>query len=67
MNNEQVLQALSHLLGTPYSASVKATVMQLSGRQRVVGAGELSTKEFDINRIHIIADAGGVITGFSFC
>ena len=57
MNNEQVLQALAHLIGTPYEPSVKATISEITGRARVVGPNEMTTKEYDTNRIHINTDA----------
>ncbi|WP_416466061.1 hypothetical protein [Pseudomonas sp. LFS044] len=66
MNNEEVLQALAHLIGTPYEPSVKATITEITGRARVVGPKEISTKEYDIDRIHINADANSLIQGFSF-
>lgn len=66
MNNEQVLQALAHLIGTPYEPSVKATISEITGRARVVGPREMSTKEYDVERIHINADANSLIQSFSF-
>ncbi|MFJ4442924.1 hypothetical protein ACIPZ8_12625 [Pseudomonas sp. NPDC089422] len=66
MNNEEVLQALAHLIGTPYEPSVKSTITGITGRARVVGPNEISTKEYDINRIHIRTDANQLIQGFSF-
>jgi hypothetical protein len=66
MTNEQALQALQHLIGQPYTTSVKATVSQLTGRDRVVGAGEVATKEMDAARIHIVANASGNIEAFRF-
>ena len=66
MNNEQALQALAHLIGTPYEPSVKATISEITGRARVVGPNEMTTKEYDINRIHINADANSLIQGFTF-
>jgi len=66
MNNQEVLQALAHLIGTPYEPSVKAAITEITGRARVVGPKECSTKEYDIDRIHINADANSLIQGFSF-
>ncbi|HDS1678767.1 TPA: hypothetical protein QEM39_000232 [Pseudomonas putida] len=66
MNNEQVLQALAHLIGTAYEPSVKATISEITGRVRVVGPNEISTKEYDVERIHIKTDANSLIQGFSF-
>lgn len=66
MTNEEALQALQHLIGQPYNTSVKATVSQLTGRNRVVGANEVATKEMDPARIHIIVSASGTIEAFRF-
>jgi hypothetical protein len=66
MTNEQVLDALRPLIGTCYVVSVKACITELTGRNRVVGVGEISTKELDPNRINIVGDDNGRITGFHF-
>ncbi|BBH48685.1 hypothetical protein [Pseudomonas sp. KU43P] len=66
MNNEEILQALAHLIGTPYEPSVKDTIVEITGRKRVVGPREICTKELDPNRIHIRVDANSLIQGFSF-
>jgi len=66
MNNDEVLQTLAHLIGTPYEPSVKDTITEITGRSRVVGPNEVSTREYDIDRIHIRTDANQLIQGFSF-
>ncbi|MBC3501084.1 hypothetical protein HU761_06635 [Pseudomonas sp. SWRI59] len=66
MNNDEALQALAHLVDTPYEPGVKATISALTGRARVVGPNEMSTLEYDTNRVHIRTDANGLIKGFSF-
>lgn len=66
MTNEEALQAITHLIGTPYEPSVKDTITAITGRDRVVGPGEASTREYDSNRIHIVTDANRLIQGFSF-
>jgi len=66
MTNEEVLQQLQHLIGQPYVAAVKAYVSELTARPRVVGANEVSTKEMDQTRIHIVTNASGTIEAFSF-
>ncbi|MDI9776968.1 MULTISPECIES: hypothetical protein [Pseudomonas] len=66
MNNDEVLQTLAHLIGTPYEPSVKEIIRELTGRTRIVGPNEFSTRDFDSNRIHIRADANQLITGFAF-
>ncbi|WP_166360916.1 hypothetical protein [Pseudomonas akapageensis] len=66
MTNEDVLQKIQHLVCSPYVFSVKAYITELTGRTRVVGPNEISTKELDLNRIHISANDEGIITSFSF-
>lgn len=66
MTNEEVLQALSHLLGSRYAPSIKDEISAITLRSRVVGPSEMSTHEFDPMRIHIQADAKGIIEGFAF-
>ncbi|MFK7668394.1 hypothetical protein [Pseudomonas lundensis] len=66
MNNEQVSQLISHLIGTRYVPSVKAYISELTGRARVVGVNEVSTKEFDTDRINIKADDNNCIVSFQF-
>lgn len=66
MNNEQVSQLISHLIGTRYVPSVKAYISELTGRARVVGVNEVSTKEFDADRINIKADDNNCIVSFQF-
>lgn len=66
MTNDEVTHALQHLIGTQYVESLKAQIAEATGRQRVVGPDDISTKEFDPTRIHICADGSGAITGFAF-
>lgn len=66
MNNKQVSQLISHLIGTRYVPSVKAYISELTGRARVVGVNEVSTKEFDTDRINIKADDNNCIVSFQF-
>lgn len=66
MNNEEVLQLIKHLIGTRYVPSVKAYITELTGRDRVVGVNEASTKEIDPNRIHIRGDEKLCIVDFQF-
>ncbi|NIE76565.1 hypothetical protein F3J44_16230 [Pantoea sp. Tr-811] len=66
MNNDEVLQALAHLVGTDYDDAVKDTITSLTGRARVVGPRDFSTREFDPNRIHVTVDGQGRIKGFEF-
>ncbi|WP_176508484.1 MULTISPECIES: hypothetical protein [Pseudomonas] len=66
MNNDEILQTLAHLIGTRYEPSVKHVITQLTARPRVVGPNEISTREYDITRIHINTDANQLIQGFTF-
>jgi len=66
MNNDEILQSLAHLIGTPYEPSVKGTITEITGCPRVVGPNEMSTHEYDATRIHINTDANQLIQGFSF-
>lgn len=66
MTNDEVLVALSKLVGCEYTTAMKAEITKLTGRARVVGPAEPSTLEFDESRIHVVAGGNGVITGFRF-
>lgn len=66
MTNPEIERALQHLVGTRYVSSLKGYVTELTGRSRVVGPGEVATREFDVERVQIKADADAVITGFAF-
>lgn len=66
MTNDEVLQQLKHLIDSRYVPTVKAYISELTGRARVVGIGDISTKEMDQNRIHIVGNDAGVIRSFRF-
>ncbi|CAM3615646.1 hypothetical protein D3C76_1141740 [compost metagenome] len=66
MTNEEALQQIDHLVGTRYVPSVKAYVSELTGRDRVVGINDRSTREYDPERIQIEGDADGKIKSFAF-
>lgn len=66
MTNEQITQALQHLIGSHYVPAVKAYVSELTGRARVLGPGDVSTREFDLNRVQVNADQTGLISSFTF-
>lgn len=66
MTNEQVTAALQHLIGTHYASTVKTYISSLTQRTRVVGPTDTATMEFDDQRIHIVANAEGIIEGFRF-
>ena len=66
MTNEEGLRTLAHLVGTPYAPALKDTIRTLTGRPRVVGPNEMSTREYDVERIQIRAGADLLIQGFDF-
>ena len=66
MTNEDVLLQLQHLIGTPYTPAVKAYITEVTGRPRVVGPRDPSTREIDRNRINIAVDDADLITAFHF-
>lgn len=66
MTNDVVVQKIQHLIGSPYVYSVKAYISELTGHPRVVGPNEVSTRDLDPNRIHIIANDVGTIVSFRF-
>ncbi|AJA13676.1 hypothetical protein DZA28_27520 [Pseudomonas alloputida] len=66
MTNEEVLQTLAHLVGTRYVPELKGTICALTGRTRVVGPNEMSTRDYDAERIQIKADADLMIQSFAF-
>ncbi|RRV09147.1 hypothetical protein EGJ27_05080 [Pseudomonas sp. v388] len=66
MTNEQITQALQFLIGSRYVPSIKTYISELTGRARVLGANDVSTREFDLNRIHVHTDDAGLISGFTF-
>ncbi|MNM25972.1 hypothetical protein D3C76_753780 [compost metagenome] len=66
MTNEEVLQTLAHLVGTRYVPELKGTICALTGRTRVVGPNEMSTRDYDAARIQIKADADLMIQSFAF-
>lgn len=66
MTNDEVLVALTKLVGSAYSAAAKAEIITLSGRTCVVGPNEASTMDINPSRIHVTADDNGTITGFRF-
>ena len=66
MTNEEVLETLTPLLGMHYFVSIKDYVGDLTGRARILGPGDLATREFDSNRVNIRIDKAGYIAEFTF-
>ncbi len=66
MSNAEIETAVAHLVGTDYEESVKAQITELTGCARVVGPNEISTREIDETRVHILTDDNNVITGITF-
>lgn len=66
MTNDVTLQKIQHLIGSRYVPSVKPYITELTGRPRVVGPNDASTKELDRKRINIVANDEGTIESFYF-
>lgn len=66
MTNEEVLVQIADLIGTPYDDDTKRRIIECTARTRVVGPGEVSTREYDAQRINVIAGGNGLIEGFRF-
>jgi len=66
LSNDEVLTCIGRLIGTRYVPTVKAYISELTGRQRVVGIGEMSTREMDPQRVNISGNEAGLISGFHF-
>jgi hypothetical protein len=66
MTNEEIVQALQHLIGTYYVDGVKAQITAITGRTLVAAPNDAVTKDFNPQRIRIRLDEDGAITGFAF-
>lgn len=66
MTNQQITILLAYLIGSRYVPSVKAYITELTGRPLVVGPGDITTLDYNVERIRINADSTGSITGFGF-
>ncbi|MBA1204052.1 hypothetical protein G7009_20230 [Pseudomonas capeferrum] len=66
MTNEEILQTLKALIGTTYEPSIKEVISQRTGRARVVGPKDITTCEFDPQRIQIAVDQANMIKEFRF-
>lgn len=66
LSDDEVLTCIGRLVGTRYVPSVKAYISELTGRTRVVGIGEMSTREIDPSRVNITGNEAGLISGFHF-
>ncbi|GFM80481.1 hypothetical protein PSCICN_11730 [Pseudomonas cichorii] len=66
MTNDQITQTLQYLIGTRYIPTIKAYISELTGRARVLGPGDVSTREFDLNRVQVNTDQEGLISSFTF-
>ena len=65
MTNDQVLEALQHLIGTRYVPTVKEYITELTARARITGPNEMQSREMDPNRITIRIN-GDDIESFTF-
>ncbi|WP_109512209.1 hypothetical protein [Pseudomonas ovata] len=66
MTNEEITQSLQYLVGSRYVPAIRGYISELTGRARVHGPREITTREYDVNRVTVQADADEAITGFSF-
>ena len=66
MTNEEVLVALTDLIGTPYGEDTKRRITECTARARVVGPQDITTKEFDETRVQVITGGNGLIEAFRF-
>lgn len=67
MTNDQVIDALQHLIGSRYVPAVKGYISELTGRARVVGPHEAHSREMDLERIAVqVVGDEGEIDGFTF-
>ncbi|WPO99868.1 I78 family peptidase inhibitor [Pseudomonas sp. HR96] len=66
MTNEEVLESLQHMIGKPYADTLKTYITTTTGRKLVVGPNEMSTKDYNPERVHIQVDGAGHIYGFAF-
>lgn len=66
MTNEEITRALQFLVGTRYVPAVKTYIAELTGRPRINGPGDFSSREIDLNRITLHTDSAGLITHVSF-
>ncbi|WP_455920783.1 hypothetical protein [Pseudomonas putida] len=65
MTNEQVIETIKHLIGFAYAPAVKTRITELTGRTAVYGPGDFITLMIDLNRVHVVVEAG-TIAGFRF-
>ncbi|MGN2434259.1 I78 family peptidase inhibitor [Pseudomonas syringae] len=66
MTNEVIAQALQYLVGTRYVPTVKAYICEVTGLQKVIGPGDITTMDFNPMRLHVNVDKAGLVSGFSF-
>ncbi|MDU8501761.1 I78 family peptidase inhibitor [Pseudomonas syringae] len=66
MTNEVITQALQYLVGSRYVSTVKAYISEITGLQKVIGPGDITTHDFNPNRLHVNVDRAGLVSGFSF-
>ncbi|MDF0733336.1 I78 family peptidase inhibitor [Pseudomonas entomophila] len=56
-----VLAPVRHLIGTAYSDSVKATILEATGLAVAVGPTDIATMEIRNDRVQIKVDGNGII------
>ncbi|RMM40061.1 hypothetical protein ALP58_03884 [Pseudomonas savastanoi] len=66
MTNEVIAQALQYLVGSRYVPTVKAYISEITGLQKVIGPGDITTNDLNPNRLYVNVDKDGLVAGFSF-
>ncbi|MCI3943052.1 hypothetical protein BW686_10010 [Pseudomonas syringae] len=66
MTNEVITQALQYLVGSRYVPTVKAYIGEMTGLEKVIGPGDITTLDFNPMRLHVNVDKAGLVSGFSF-
>lgn len=66
MDNNEIAQTLQFLIGSRYVPAVRGYISELTGRPRVHGPRDITTREYDLNRVTVQCDADEAITGVTF-
>ncbi|KPX48766.1 Uncharacterized protein ALO68_03292 [Pseudomonas syringae pv. helianthi] len=66
MTNEVITQTLQYLVGSRYVPTVKAYISEITGLQKVLGPGDMTTHDLNPNRLNVNVDKAGLVSGFSF-
>ncbi|KAA8710248.1 I78 family peptidase inhibitor [Pseudomonas cannabina] len=66
MTNEVIAQSLEYLVGSRYVPTVKAYISEITGLQKVIGPGDITTMDLNPMRLHVKVDKAGLVSGFIF-